>query len=79
MISKSAATLAKACSGNPVLSTVVIMLFYVMLNLCMASIETLLFGNRFPHWGDVVFQAAAIAYAAYCVYACAAFNSESRR
>lgn len=79
VIRNSAKTLAKACNGNPVLTTACVMLFYVMLNICMASIETLVFGNRFDHWGDVIFQLALIGYAAYCVYMCAIVNSESAR
>lgn len=78
-IRKSAAILAKACGGNPALSTVCVMLFYVMLNVCMANVEILLFGERFEHWGDIIAQMFFIGYAGYCVYACAVFNSESWR
>lgn len=67
--------LAKASSGNPVMSTATVMLFYVMFNLVLASIEKLIFGERFEHWLDPVFASAFIAYSAYSVYYCALFNS----
>jgi len=66
--------LAKSCDGNPVLTTVTVMLFYVMFNIVMASIERLIFGDRFEHWLDPVFMCAWIAYSAYAVYWCAIFN-----
>jgi len=69
-------TLAKASNGDPVLSTVTVMLFYVMLSVVEAGIETLIFGERFHHWLDPVFQCAFIAYSAYAVWWCAVFNSK---
>ena len=69
--------LAKASGGNPVLAVATVILFFVMFNTLEAGIETLLFGERFQHWLDVVFQVIFIAYAAYSVWWCALLN-ESR-
>jgi len=66
--------LAKASDGNPVLSTVTIMLFYVMFSFLEAGVERLLFGERFEHWLDPFFVLAFIAYSAYTVFWCAMFN-----
>ena len=66
--------LAKACDGNPVLSTTTVMLFYVMFNIFEAGIEKLIFGERFEHWLDPMFQLSFIAYSAYAVWWCALFN-----
>lgn len=73
----SAMALASASKGNPVISTVTVMLFYLMFNILEAGIETLLFGDRFEHWLDPAFQLMFMAYAAFSVYACAAHNSDS--
>lgn len=73
----SAMNLARAAKGNPVISTATVMLFYVMFNFMEAMIETLIFGERFEHWLDPLFQLAFMAYAAFSVYACAIHNSES--
>lgn len=68
-------TLAKASNGNPVLSTATVILFYMMFSTFEAGIEKLIFGERFDHWLDPVFQLSFIAYAAYAVWWCAVFNS----
>ena len=67
--------LAQACDGNPVSSTVVVMLFFVMFNFVEAGVEIALFGKRFEHALDAVFALAFMAYSAYAVYWCAVFNS----
>lgn len=77
-LQKSSMTLAKSCQGNPVLSTATVMLFFVMFNLVLASLEKLIFGERFEHWLDPFFASAFIAYAAYGVWACAVFNSRDK-
>lgn len=56
-------------------TTVVVMMFYVAFNVVLASVERLFFGERFEHFLDPVFSLSFIAYAAYCVYGCAKFNS----
>ena len=71
----SAIVLARASGGNPVISTATVMLFYVMFNIAEAGAERLMFGERFEHWLDLVFQLAFMAYAAMSVYACAAYNT----
>ncbi len=78
-IQRATLRLAQACRGNPVKSTLTIMLFYVMFNIMETLIEKLIFGERFEHFLDLVFSLAFIAYAAYAVYWCAVYNSiESR-
>lgn len=39
--------LAKASKGNPVVSTLTVMLFYIMFNVLEATVERLIFGERF--------------------------------
>ena len=73
-LQKMTYTLAKASNGNPVLSTATVMLFYVMFSIFECGIEKLIFGERFEHWLDPVFQLCFIAYAAYAVFWCAVFN-----
>ena len=67
--------LAQACEGSPVSTTVVVMLFFIGFNTVEASIERLIFGERFEHFLDPVFALVFIGYAAYAVYWCAVFNS----
>ena len=74
-IIRMTAALAKASNGNPVISTVTIMLFYVFFSLLEGMIETLIFGERFEHWLDPFFIMAFIAYSAYAVWMCAVYNS----
>ena len=63
--------LARASDGNPVFSTLTVMLFWVMFNVLEALVETLMWGKPFEHWFDVVATAAFIAYSAYAVWYCA--------
>lgn len=74
-IEKSAATLAESANGNPIITTLVIMLFYIMFNVLEATIEEAIFGERFAHFLDPFFALMFIAYAGYAVVACAVFNS----
>ena len=67
-------SLAQASKGNPVICTLTVMLFYIMFNLLEASIERLIFGERFEHWLDPLFQCGFIGYAGYAVYMCAAWQ-----
>ncbi len=66
--------LARAANGNPIITTITVMLFYVMFNVLEAGIETLLFGDLLHHWLDPIYQLGFIAYAAYAVYGCAVYN-----
>ena len=70
--------LAASSKGNPVLSVATVMLFYVFFNLLEASIEQLIWGERFLHVLDPLFTIIFMGFAAYSVYACAVFNSETR-
>jgi hypothetical protein len=47
--------LAASSKGNPVLSVATIMLFFVFFNLFEASIEQLIWGERFNHILDPFF------------------------
>ncbi|MCP5004961.1 MAG: hypothetical protein GY941_13655 [Planctomycetes bacterium] len=67
--------LVRASNGCPAIATITVMLFYVMVNVLEAGIETLLYGDRFHHWLDPVLQLGFIAYSAYAVYWCAIYNS----
>jgi len=71
--------LAKASRGNPVVSTCTVIIFYVMLSFCESQIEFLIFGERFVHWLDPVFNIIFISYSAYAVWYCAALNESEER
>ena len=77
-INNSVMTLAESCKGNPVLSTVVVIMFFLMFDVVLTGIEKLIFGERFEHWIDPIIGVLFIAYAAYGVWACAVFNSTSK-
>lgn len=79
LIVKSGFRLAQASKGNPIVSTGVICMFYLMLNLALAQIEKLIWGERFEHWLDLIFICVCIGYAAYCVGCCAVLNAAERR
>ena len=78
VIRDSALVVAVAANGNPVIATIVNMLFFLAFTSLEAQVEELIWGARFHHWMDPVFALAFIAYAAYTVYACALFNSGER-
>lgn len=73
-IQKATLTLAQSCNGNPIQTTIVVMLFFVMFSVLEATFEILVFGKRFEHAFDLLFQLIAIGYSAYAVYWCAVFN-----
>ena len=73
-ISKSAFSLATASKGNPVVSTATVILFFLIFNIIEASVETVIFGERFTHFLDPIFGVLFISYAAYCVESCAVYN-----
>ena len=73
-IESATLVLVRASDGNPVISTITIMLFFVMFNLFEAGIERLIFRERFEHWLDPIFALLFIGYSAYTVWWCAAFN-----
>ena len=72
----SAITLARASKGSPVISTLTVMLFYLMFNVAEAGVEHALYGALFQHWLDPIFSISFIAYSALVVYACAVVNAE---
>lgn len=71
-------TLAKASEGNPVISTLVVMLFYLMFNFVEALTEKAIFGQVFAHFLDPLLALIFMAYSAYAVYWCAVFNTNLR-
>ena len=74
MITKSARTIAAASKGNPVIAVLVVFLFYLAVNGVYALIETLIWGYRFEHWGDVTTALAFMAYAGHVVWQCAVYQ-----
>lgn len=76
IIYKSAFTVADSSKGNPITSTLLVMLFFLMFNVFEAGVETVFFGDPFQHWLDPIFSLCFIAYAAFCVCACAVYNSK---
>ena len=76
IISKSIKQLVSASSGDPAITTIVVMLFACMFNVLLTSIETLLWGGRFEHWLDVICVAAFIVYAALAVIGCADYKKD---
>ena len=78
ILQKATLNLATASNGNPVISTLTVMLFYLMFTLFEAAMERLVFGERFEHLFDLLFAGAFIAYSAYSVYWCAIYNSSNQ-
>jgi len=63
--------IAVASHGNPVISIIAVFLFWLAFNLVLATVERLLFGERFEHWLDPIFGLAFMAYAGWTVWICA--------
>lgn len=74
-LEKSLYVLAQSAEGNPVITTATVILFWMMFTVVEASIEKMIWGERFEHWLDPIFAAAFIGYAAGSVWFCAAYNS----
>jgi hypothetical protein len=74
-LGESANVLAHSTEGNPVNSTLVVMLFWLMFCVFEAGLERLIFGERFEHWLDPLFALAFMGYAAYSVWFCALYNA----
>lgn len=75
LLKRSNSALAASAEGNPIISVVVVGLFYMAFNVFLASFEQLIFGERFEHLLDPVFSLAFIGFAGYSVYGCAVYNS----
>ncbi len=76
-ISKSAKTLAKATSGNPIVSIAVTILFYILFDYMESIIEKLIFGKPFVHWLDPIIVGLTIIYSMLAVHECAMFKYEN--
>lgn len=72
---RASAVVAISAEGNPIVSVIVVGLFYVAFNLVLASIEGLIFGERFEHIADPIFALAFIAFAGCSVHGCALYNT----
>ena len=68
--------LAEASGGNPVISTLTVMIFWLMFNVFEGILESLIFGEKFSHWLDPFFALVFISYSAYAVYWCAIINTK---
>ena len=60
--------LVDACGRSVLKSILVIFVFYFSINELMATVEILVFGERFSHWGDPVLQIIFIAFTLQVVY-----------
>lgn len=74
VIIKSASAIAISSKGNPALAVLTVFLFYMAFNGVEASVETLIFGERFLHWLDPIFQLLFMGYAGLTVWYCAAYQ-----
>ncbi len=79
VLKNSALILASASGGNPIISTVIVILFFVMFNFLMGAIEKVWFGKAFMHLIDPIVIIAFISYSAYAVWYCAVFNSMNKQ
>lgn len=70
MIVNASNVVARAAGGNPVLSTLTILIFYLAFNMLEAMVEKLIFGERFEHWLDPLFILVFIGFAAMTVWSC---------
>ncbi|WP_067514710.1 hypothetical protein [Endozoicomonas ascidiicola] len=77
LFNKMTAALVRSADGNPVHTTLTVMLFFVMFSVLEATIEKLIFGERFEHWLDPIFICGFIGFASYMVWVCAVYK-ESR-
>ena len=75
ILNKSVLVLAKASDGNPIITTIVVYLFFLLFTMAEQCIEKLIFGERFEHWLDPIFIGFFIAYSAYAVYGCALYKT----
>lgn len=78
-LKKASIILAASVEGNPIISVIVVGLFYIAFNFFLASIERLIFGERFEHYLDPAFSLIFIGFAGYSVYGCALYNTAKRR
>ena len=74
MLIKSIKVLVMAADGSPLRVVGVVFMAYLMFNMLLATIERLIFGERFEHWLDPVFIIFFAAYGSLSVYQCAAYN-----
>jgi len=71
---KAAQIVAAASNYNPIVSTIVVFLYYCAFNFVEGMIETLITGERFLHVGDVVSAVLFTAFNSHVIYICAVRN-----
>lgn len=76
LITAAGAKLAQASNGNPAVAVATVGLFYLLFNFVEATVEKVIFGERFEHFLDPLFGFAFIVFAGYSVVACAIHNSK---
>lgn len=74
---KAARIVAAASNGNPLKSTGLVILFVFGINLLFAVVETLIWGEMFQHWLDVVLLVASIVFSGMAAYECAVYNNKN--
>lgn len=77
LLNRMTMILVTAAKGNPIVTTIIVFMFYVGFNCLEATVEELVFGSRFLHWLDFVFVGGFMAYAGYAVYGCHQFNTRN--
>ena len=68
-----------ASKGNPAIAQIVVLLLYLLCNQLMITVETLVWGERFTHWFDVVFGVFVIGYVVLVTAACKWLNEDTYR
>lgn len=72
LLTKLATVVAASSNFNPLLSCLVVILFYIAFSVVEGFVEELVFGKSFVHWLDPFFASAFTAFAAFVVWICAA-------
>lgn len=70
----SAVTIAKSAKFDPVISMIVVFLFYMLVWIAESTIEQVIWGERFPHFLDLFIVGFLIYYSGLVVYACSILN-----
>jgi len=65
----------RASEGKPLNALLVVAALFAVFCHLEVMVETYFFGDRFFHWGDVVFAAVFLYFEVYVVLGCASYNS----
>lgn len=74
-IRSHAYAIAVASKGNPVLAIMTVMGYWGMFIFVEVGIERLIWGERFEHWLDPIFNVCFIGFAGLVVWECAVFQT----